>query len=207
MRFPLGALLMTATLFTGHALAADKVYTVGKVIILGSKTVPVAQLMAVVQEHKGSKVTVNDIIADRDAISKVLESAHVVGSVAPTLATADGISDVTFTVDDQGVQAPVVTTVNPKLDAETFVGNIAISSDDLATASGLKPGDELTNAKIATAQLAIQAAYKALKSPVNANISGQNTRLANGTYDVVWHITESAPAPAKKAPPAPSDTQ
>jgi len=199
MRHSLSALLFSTTLLAAPALAATT-YNVSKVTITGNKSVSTDKLLAAIQEHPGSKVTVDDIIADRDAISKVLEDAHVVGSVKPSIKTQGAKSEIIFTVDDQGVQAPTVTHVAPKLDQEVFDGNASIPSDTLATATGLKPGDELSNEKIAAAQTAIFNTYKAAKLPVSVSISGENKPVADGKYDVIWHITETkAKAKKKKA--------
>jgi len=198
MRHSVGALLLGTTVLAAPSAWAETTYTVSKVTIVGNTSVPTAQLLAVVQEHPGSKVTVNDIIADRDAISKVLETAHVVGSVKPSIKTQGAKSEVVFTVDDQGVQAPVVTKVAPKLDQEIFVGNASIPSDTLAAASGIKPGDELSNEKIAAAQQAIFNTYKTAKLPVSVSISGENKAVPGGKYDVIWHITETKAKKKKK---------
>jgi outer membrane protein assembly factor BamA len=198
MRHSVGALLLGTTLLAAPSAWAETTYTISKVTIVGSKSVPTDQLLAAVQEHPGSKVTVNDIIADRDAISKVLESAHVVGSVKPSIKTQGAKSEVIFTVDDQGVQAPVVTHVAPKLDQEIFEGNASIPSDTLAAASGIKPGDELSNEKIAAAQQSIFNTYKTAKLPVSVSISGENKAVPGGKYDVIWHITETKAKKKKK---------
>jgi outer membrane protein assembly factor BamA len=198
MRHTVGALLLGTTLLAAPSAWAETTYNISKVTIVGNKSVPTDQLLAVVQEHPGSKVTVNDIIADRDAISKVLESAHVVGSVKPSIKTQGPKSEVVFTVDDQGVQAPVVTHVAPKLDQEIFEGNASIPSDTLLQATGFKPGDDLSNEKIAAAQQAIYNTYKAAKLPVSVAISGENKQVAGGKYDVIWHITETKAKKKKK---------
>jgi outer membrane protein assembly factor BamA len=198
MRHTASALLLGTTLLAAPAAWAETTYNVSKVTITGNKSVSTDKLMAVVQEHPGSKVTVNDILADRDAISKVLEDAHVVGSVKPSIKTQGPKSEIIFAVEDQGVQAPVVTHVAPKLDQEIFSGNASISSETLAQASGLKPGDDLSNEKIAAAEQSIFNTYKAAKLPVSVSISGENKAIPGGKYDVIWHITETK-AKKKKA--------
>ena len=199
MQYSPSAMLLAAALFAAPAAWADTVYNVSKVTITGSKEVPVAQLYAVVQEHPGSKSTVNDILADRDAITKVLGNAHVVGAVNVSVKTTGSESEIIFAIDDQGVQAPVVTTVAPKLDAEIFDGNASVPTATLATASGLTPGEDLDNNKILAAEQAIVAAYKTANVAVSVQISGENKRLASGNYDVIWHIVETkTAAPAKK---------
>ncbi len=198
MRHSTTALLLGATLLAAPTAWAETTYTVSKVTITGSKTVPNDKLMAAVQEHPGQKVTVNDIIADRDAISKVLEDAHVGGSVKPSVKTTGAKSEIIFAIEDQGVQAPVVTHVAPKLNSEIFDGNNSIPSDKLVAASGLTPGEDLDNAKITAAQQAIVAAYKSAKLPVGMSISGENKVVGNGKVDVYWHIVESKAAKKKK---------
>jgi outer membrane protein assembly factor BamA len=199
MRHTASALLLGTTLLAAPAAWAQTTYTVSKVTITGNKSVPTDQLMAAVQEHPGSKVTVNDILADRDAISKVLEAAHVVGSVKPSIKTQGPKSEIIFAIEDQGVQAPTVTHVAPKLDQEIFAGNASIPSDTLAQASGLKPGDDLSNEKIAAAEQAIFNIYKAAKLPISVTINGENKQIEGGKYDVIWHITETKAKKKKKA--------
>jgi outer membrane protein assembly factor BamA len=162
------------------------------VIITGSKTVPTDKLLAAVQEHAGSRVTQADIVADQEAILKVLGAANVVGGIQTSMRSKpNNHIDVIFAVNDQGAQAPVVTKVAPKLHAETFVGNVSIPSDKLAAASGLTIGEDLDNSKITAAQQAIAAAYKAAKLPVGMNLSGAIQTVSPGQVDVVWTIQET----------------
>ena len=191
MRHSTTALLLGAALFAAPAAWADQSWTLNKVIITGNKTVTTDKLMAVVHERPGSKITVDDITADRDAISKVLEDAHVGGQVQPSMQAVGQKVNITFAIDDKGVQAPIVTKVAPKLDAEIFDGNTSIPSDKLAEASGLKPGDDLSNEKIAAAQAAIVAVYKAAKLPIGVSINGENKVVGDGKVDVYWHIIET----------------
>jgi outer membrane protein assembly factor BamA len=191
MRHTTTALLLGATMLAAPAARAETTWIINKVFITGSKTVPTDKLFAVVQEHSGSKVTVNEIQSDRDAISKVLEDAHVGGAVQPSMKAVGQKVDITFAIQDEGVQAPVVTKVAPKLDAEIFDGNASIPSDKLAAASGLTPGEDLTNEKITAAQQAIVATYKAAKLPIGVSINGENKVVGNGKVDVYWHIVET----------------
>jgi len=197
MKLSIRAAILSASLIITAPAFADTVYNVSKVVITGSKSVPTDQLMAVVKEHPGSKSTTADLIADRDAIMKVLGAANVVGSIIVKVLPQGSKSEIIFAIDDQGVQAPVVTNVAPKLDAEIFDGNVVLSTDTLAAASGLKPGDDLSNEKIAAAEQAIKAAYDASKQPVSALITNENKPVAGGKYDVIWHITETKVAPPK----------
>jgi outer membrane protein assembly factor BamA len=71
-----------------------------------------------------------------------------------------------------------------------FTGNNALTADELAAASGLKPGDELSNDKIKAAQQAIVDAYKASKKPVNVTITGA-VNQKGATVELVWTVVET----------------
>jgi outer membrane protein assembly factor BamA len=193
------AVLLGGAMAVAPAAWGDTTYVVDKVIISGSKTVPVEKLYAAIQEHAGSRVTTADIIADQDAITKVLSANNVVGGIKTSMAAQGKHITVTFALDDQGAQAPVVTHVAPKLHQETFTGNNSISSDKLAAATGLTPGEDLNNDKILAAQKAIVQAYKDAKLPISVNVAGSNTAAGNGQVDVNWTITETKAKKKKHA--------
>ena len=185
-------LLLAGTVLGASSAWADTTYVVDKVTITGSKSVPTAKLLGAIREQKGSRVTQADIVADQDAISKVLGEANVVGGIQTSMATKPNKHiEVTFAVRDEGVQAPTVTKVAAKLHAQIFDGNKSISSDKLAAATGLNPGDELTNDKVLAAENAIGAAYKAAKLPINMSLSGGPQKTAGAQYDLLWHIKET----------------
>ncbi len=192
--------LAGATVLCAPAAFAQKTYDISKVTITGNKSVSTDQLMAVIKEHPGQHATVADILADRDAISKVLEADHVQGSVSPKIVTKAGKSEVIFAITDEGVHTLAPTTVAPKLHAEIFVGNKLISTDKLVAASGLTPGEELSADKLKAAEQGIAEAYKQSPVPVGITIAGANTRRDDGTYDITWTIVEK-----RKHRPAGSD--
>ena len=185
------ALLLGGTLLSAGA-AAETTYVVDKVTITGSTTVPPEKLYAAIQEHKGSTVTQADIVADQDAITKVLGAANVVGGIKTSMAAKSNKHiDVVFAVEDHGAQAPIVTKVAPKLHAELFEGNKSVASDKLMAAAGLNPGDDLSNEKVAAAQAAIVGAYKAAKLQLNVVVSGETRSVSPGQVDVTWHVVET----------------
>ena len=184
-----GVLLCAACVLVSQAAMADTTYIVDKVTIVGSRTVPVETLYSAIEEHKGSTVTQADIIADQGKILKVLGDANVGGGIKTSMASRGKHVEVTFLITDTGKQAAVVTKVAPVLNTELFDGNKALSADALRAASGLKPGDELSDAKVQAAQKAIQAAYTAAKLPLNVNITGSIAQKG-GKVDLTWQITE-----------------
>ena len=192
------ALLAGGVLLSAGYARADTTYTVDKITITGSKTVPTAKLLAATQEHAGSQVTTADIVADQDAISKVLAANNVVGGIKTSMVShPKNHIVVMFVIDDKGAQAPVVTTVAPKLHLEIFDGNKSIDSDKLAAAAGLKPGDDLTDQKISAAQQAIVTVYKAAKLPLSLKVSGETRAVSAGKVDVLWHVVETKSKPEK----------
>jgi outer membrane protein assembly factor BamA len=198
MRLALPLALVTATGLAAapHAHAAAT-YTLDKVEINGVKSVPADQLRAGLKDQPGARVSTNDLLADQDALTKELEASHVVGAVKTSLRNKNnGHIDLIFDVDDQGVQAPKVTTVAPKLGTEIFVGNKKMATDDLVAASGLQPGEELSDAKIQAARDAIGAAYK--KANIGVQLAGA-VKQDGAKVDLTWTITEQKGAKKKKS--------
>ena len=186
------AMLLAGTMLGAGSAWADTTYVVDKVSITGSRSVPTEKLMSAIHTQRGSRVSQADIIADQDAITKVLGDANVVGGIQTSMTTKPNKHiEVTFAVRDQGVQAPVVTKVAAKLHAQVFDGNKSIPSDKLAAATGLNPGDTLSNDKVLAAESAIVAAYKAAKLPITTSVSGGPQKLQSGQYDLLWHIKET----------------
>jgi outer membrane protein assembly factor BamA len=199
MRQKLFAVTMASAL-TGSAAAYAQTYTIDKVTISGSQTVPTANLYAVIKEHPGMKATRDDIVGDQDAISGVLGKANVVGGIKTQLLgpKANGHYEVTFLVEDKGAQAPVVTHVAPKLGQQIIDGNASIPTDKLVAATGLQPGEDMTNEKVLAAETAIQGVYKAAKLPVGMAISGETKMTDGGKVNLYWHIVETKAKKKKK---------
>lgn len=159
----LPALTALALIAAGPAFAAQS-YVLDKIEVNGLKSVSQDSVTGKLPFQPGAKVTVPDIIADQDALTKALEDVHVTGGVKTSMRNhGNGHVDAIFTVNDTGIQAPVKTTIAPKLKAELFVGNAKLSADQLMAASGLTVGQDLDDKKIQDAQAAISAAYKQAK--------------------------------------------
>ncbi len=194
------AALLCTTMLAAGAARADTTYTVDKITITGSKTVPTQTILDALSIHKGSHVTQADIVAGQDDVANTLKKANVVGGIKTGMRSLPkNHVEVIYMIDDQGAQAPVVNHVLPKLHAETFAGNKALPTDQLRAAAGLTPGQDLSNDKIAAAQQAIIAAYKAAKKPVDVQVSGAISQSKGGLTDVTWNIIETkGKAAAKK---------
>ncbi len=193
------AAALCTTLLAAGAARADTTYTVDKITVTGSKTVPTQTILDGLNMHKGSHVTQADIVAGQDDVGNVLKKANVVGSIKTSMrALPKNHVEVIYAIDDQGAQAPVVNHVLPKLHAEIFAGNKVLTTDQLRIAAGLTPGQELSNDKIAAAQKAIIAAYAAAKKPVDVQVSGAISPMSQGQTDITWNIVETKSKAKKK---------
>jgi outer membrane protein assembly factor BamA len=191
--------LAAVTLTAGPALA--QTYTLDKIQINGLKSASPDEMRAALKEKVGTKVTTDDLVADVTVLEKALEAKNVVGSVKVSMANKhNGHIDSIFDVTDNGIQTATITTVSPKLNDQVFTGNNVLTADELTAASGLKPGEELSNDKIKAAQQAMIDAYKASKKPVNVTITGA-IKQTGGTVEVAWTIVET------KAKKKPKDTE
>jgi outer membrane protein assembly factor BamA len=180
--------LLAAICAAGPAFA-QTTYILDKIEINGLKSADPNALRAQLKDQPGARVATSDILGDQDQLEKALEAVHVTGAIKTSLRNkGNGHVDVIFDVADNGIVAPTVTTTAPKLKQEVFVGNVKLATDDLQAASGLKPGDELSDDKIKAAQLAIQAAYK--KADVGCTISGAVSQNGADTT-VTWTIVET----------------
>jgi outer membrane protein assembly factor BamA len=192
----LAAIMADAGLPAMPSAHAASTYKLDKIEINGVKSVPVPQLLAGLKDHPGDTVATSDLLADQDALTKELEADHVTGGVKTSLRNKNnGHIDLIFDVDDQGVQAPTVVHVAPKLGNQIFVGNKKMSTDALVAATGLQPGEELSDAKIQAAQAAIGDAYK--KANIGVQLTGSVAQ--NGARaDITWTITEQKAVKKKK---------
>jgi len=190
---PFRTAALTATcLLAATAARAETTYVIDHVNITGSKTVPEATLLAAIQAHPGARMTKEDIVADQGTILKMLGDAHVGGGIKTSMVGRGSHVDVTFAVNDEGVQASQVNKVAPKLSTQMFVGNKKIAAADLEAATGLKPGDSLTDARVQAAQAAMAELYKKKKT-VSVSIQADIKQDGAGHVEIDWQITETKP--------------
>ena len=197
--------LAIAALFATAALPAlAQTFTINKIEINGVTSVPIQPLRDGLKDKPGSRVTTDDVLADHDQLTKLLEAAHVTGGVKTSLRNyPNGRKDIIFTVTDNGVQKPVVVTTALHLAHLSFSGNKYATADDLAAAAQAKPGDVVTDQSLAAMGARIQAEYKKqsdLKATQAAktNITPQITYPQQGQVDIVWQFTETTAKTKKK---------
>jgi len=204
LKIPSPARLATAGLLGAAALASvatparAQSFVINKIEINGVTSVPVQPLRDALKDKPGATVTTDDVLADQDRLYNALKSANVIGGIKTALRDlGHGRKDVIFTVTDNGVQKPVVITTALHIAHVTFEGNKYLDSDQLAAASGLKPGDVVTDKSIQDALARIGAAYKKasdLKAVAKGktNIAPKITYPQTGLVDIAWQFSETA---------------
>lgn len=172
------------------AAALAQTYHLDKVTISGSQSMPTADLYGAIQEHAGTTVTKDQIVADQTAIGDALQKHHVVGAIKTLLVSKPGNHvEVRFVITDNGVQNPTTTTVAPVLGTQAFVGNKKVDTATLQTAAGLKAGDKLDQKTLTDAQARIGDVYK--KKNVGVSIEVQIVQPGGGAnVQITWKITE-----------------
>jgi outer membrane protein assembly factor BamA len=192
MRYLRAALLLSS--FAPGLAWADTTYSLDKVTIQGNVKVPSDTLNAVVQEKAGTNVTKEQIIADQDAILATYKKANVGMAIKVLLKTVGTKhAEVTFLIDEKSAPPPTVVVTANKLAHVIFVGNKAETTADLLAASGMHPGDVVTNDTLKKAQADILAVYQKDHSArlANVNITGDIARPSPGLVDVTWTVSET----------------
>jgi outer membrane protein assembly factor BamA len=165
-----------------------------KVTVVGNKQVPTATLYSVLTEKPGTSVAKDDILADQDNIVAAYKKANVGMSITVLLATKSNKHvEVTFKIAEKAATPPEVVKVDNKLAHMAFVGNVIETTDALAAAAALKPGDVVTNDSLQAAQKRILAVYQGDHKAqlANVNIEGDIATPTPGQVDVTWKITET----------------
>ncbi len=153
----------------------------------GAKGVDQDALTDSLKQKPGDKITGADIDADTKAIGAALKARHIEGRLFATVAEKDGRAWVLF--DFQPAELP------PKrvFVEQSFEGNSKVSDKVLAAATGLKPGDEASDARLNRAEQAMEAAYTQKAPGVRIHIGGRLRTTKTHQLTVHWVITEHPP--------------
>ncbi len=194
-------LLALAGLAVSAGPALAQTYTLDKVEIDGLKSADPNELRALLPTKPGDKVTVNDLIADQDALTKALESKNIVGGITTSMRNKPGKHiDAIFTIADKGVQAPetkvITKMVDAKLGQESITGNKTVDSAPLLEAANLHEGDTLTKESMSAAAQRILDAYKKQlarhhkEGDIGISVTNSPGKVS-GEVDLTWVIKES----------------
>lgn len=173
---------------------AEATYKISKIAIMGNQAVSTDVLLSKISTKPGTRVPVAQVATDTQALKDAYANVPVDVNIASSLQPDKGGAYIAqFVITETKSAAPVVTKVAPKLHELIFRGNHKLSTEVLAAAAGVKPGDDLSNDKITAMQQAIVGAYKAAKK-LPVSVDGENQRRDDGSYDVIWNIDEKPPA-------------
>jgi len=182
--------LASLSLSAAPALAAGQKLL--KVTFSGNQQVATSDLKAALPIQPGQPIDQAGAQSEMSAVESVYKAKNVGANISARTRVYPGNKgmEIAFSIQEQAPQAPVVNHVAPVADQVSVTGNSKITSDKIVAASGIKPGDALTNDKIKAAQAAISALYK--KANVGASVATDWTIPQPGHYDVIFKITEKA---------------
>lgn len=182
------ALAGSGRIGTAHA-QATATYTLSKVAFVGNAQVPSSELQAALPIQPGQTVDRDGLQQDTDAIAAVYRKHNVGANMTARMVVAKGkYATVTYTFVEQAPVAPTIVHVGITVDQVTASGNKKIKTADIVAASGIKPGETVTNSTIAAAQAAVLALYK--KNNVGATINTDWTTPQPQHIDLVFTVVE-----------------
>lgn len=184
----LASLLLGLTAFGASAHAAGT-YTLTKVTFSGNAQVPTTELQAALPIQPGQSIDSDGVQQETDAVGEIYKKHNVGASLSARFTvTKNKYATIAYTLAEQAPVAPTVTHVGITVDHVTATGNKQVATADIIAASAIKPGDTVTNEKIAAAQAAIVALYK--KKNVGFTISTDWTNTQPQHVDMVFKIVE-----------------
>jgi outer membrane protein assembly factor BamA len=148
------------------------------------------QLAAKLKDREGARVTDKDIAADEAALEKELAARHIEGRLFTTTAEKHGRVWVIFDLQKPREPPAPWEASNHHLGAQAFEGATAISTSALAAATGLKPGDALSQDRINAARQAIVNAYAMALPGRTPSIKGRMQIKGDGGVVLTWIIGE-----------------
>ncbi|MCQ8278341.1 FtsQ-type POTRA domain-containing protein [Acetobacteraceae bacterium KSS8] len=185
----LAAGLAVPALTPAMAQTASGSYTLTKITFQGNSQVPTDELMSALPYKVGDKVDHAALQEDANAVGAVYQKHNVGAGITQKMTSLHNKAQLTYVIDEKPPVAPTVVHVGITADTVNVTGNKKISTAQILAASGIKPGDTVTNEKIQAAQTAIQGLYK--KANIGASISTDWTNAAQPQHiNLVFKITE-----------------
>jgi outer membrane protein assembly factor BamA len=159
----------------------------------GSTHIDTDALIATLPEHKGDPIDDAKIKADTDKIEKALAVRHVHGRLMTALMQREG--------PDHGLRVEWVIQNDDalakaggfwKFGGQTFSGNRALTSEQLAKAIDLKPGERVGAGSVSDARTGMEQAYDKVFPGKKVKITGKLklTLKPVRTVNFQWQITE-----------------
>ena len=170
------------------ASAEVKVYTLGGFTFSGFPGINTDELTAKLKDQAGARVTQTDLAADEAMFTEELKARHIKGRLLISQAEKHGTIWLIF--DLQRPAAGSALYSGEPLKAQIFEGATHIPAPELAAATGLKPGDNLSFESIRAAHDALIALY-AKSAQGKAPIIRSRVQVSgDGHITLTWLIAE-----------------
>jgi Surface antigen variable number repeat len=180
-------LAVLAVVLGAPAAAKPAVYTLLGFNLKGIPGIDQKALEAKLRHKPGDRITEADTKVDKAIIEKELQARHIEGRIFTTLAERNGRVWVIFDLLDT---RPADVFNKRKLEAQHFEGVHRLSAGALEKATGLKPGDPISPARLNAARQAIAAAYAKAVPGKPVQITGKIQGKDDGETILTWTIRE-----------------
>jgi outer membrane protein assembly factor BamA len=160
--------------------------------LTGSKHIDGDALVATLPQHAGDIITADEITADADIIRAKLKALHVHGDMTTATLEREGKGHWIWVVwDIQKMDALSHAPLFPPrhFATQTFAGNVKLSNDQLAAATGLHPGDKMPDGSVSDARTGIEQAYDKVFPGATVEVKGK-VILKDAKVTIDWRIVE-----------------
>ena len=184
----------TACLGLVAAQAQDEpVYRLLGFALHGTKRVDTAALVASLPQHAGDLITRAQIKEDADRIRAALKAHHVHGDMTTALLEEEGKGHHVWVVWDVHL-VDALSYVPARgvrhFAGQTFTGNVKLSAEQLAAATGLHPGDKMPDGRLSDARTGIEQSYDAALHDAPVEVKGKVTLKKDDSVVIDWRIAE-----------------
>jgi hypothetical protein len=159
----------------------------------GTKRVDTDALIATLPQHAGDLITRAQIKEDADRIRAALKARHVHGDMTTALLEEEGKGHHAWVVWDVHL-VDALSNVSRRgvrhFAGQTFTGNVKLSAEQLAAATGLHQGDRMPDGRISDARTGIEQSYDAALHGAPVEVKGKVMLKKDDTVVIDWWITE-----------------
>jgi len=159
----------------------------------GSKHVDLNALVAGLPQHAGDLITYDEIKADAVRIRAELAEHHVHGQMTTALLEREGKGHYVWVIwDIQKLDAMsyLPLRAHRHFASQTFSGNVKLTNDQLAAATGLHPGDPMPDGSVSDARTGIEQAYDTVLPKAEIGVKGVVKLKKDDSVIIDWKITE-----------------
>ncbi|MCQ8239999.1 POTRA domain-containing protein [Rhizosaccharibacter radicis] len=169
---------------------SDKSYTLTGVTFQGNEKISSEELQAALPIQPGQPIDKAGLQENINAVVATYQKHNIGVKISQRMRELHNKATIAYTLEEQAPVAPTVTHVGITADSVTASGNKKISTADIIAAGGIKPGDQITQAKLAQAQAAISALYK--KANIGSSVGTDWTNTAPQHIALVYKIEEKS---------------